>query len=117
MILMFQKEVAHKMVSNKSSSLMILANNYLNLQLVKDLPPHSFRPIPKVYSSIIVATRKEGEVPLDDFNDLESFLRILYQHRRKQLKNVINVDSSRRAEDLNLTEVLNLFKDIYGKYN
>ena len=56
LILMFQKEVADRIISNYDSSnygrLSILANWKLNINKITDIKPNSFKPIPKVDSHV-----------------------------------------------------------------
>ena len=64
LILMFQKEVADRIISQFNTStygrLSILANWRLNLKKICDIPPESFSPRPKIQSSLIHFTPKKN---------------------------------------------------------
>ena len=57
LILMFQKEVADRIIANINNSnygrLSILANWKLNIKKISDIKPNSFKPKPKVDSSLL----------------------------------------------------------------
>ena len=57
MILMFQREVAERIIAQPGNSargfLSVLAQNYLHTEILFDVPPDAFQPAPKVWSSIM----------------------------------------------------------------
>ena len=63
LILMFQKEVADRIIAQFNTSaygrLSILANWRLNIYKICDIPPESFSPRPKIQSSLIHFTPKK----------------------------------------------------------
>ena len=63
LILMFQKEVADRIISNHNSSnygrLSILANWKLDIKKIVDIKPNSFSPQPKVDSSLLFFSHKK----------------------------------------------------------
>ena len=64
LILMFQKEVANRIIANFNNTdygrLSILANWKLNINKIIDIKPNAFRPIPKVDSSLLFFTPKKN---------------------------------------------------------
>jgi len=94
LILMFQKEVADRIIAQFNTSaygrLSILANWRLNINKICDISPESFSPRPKIQSSLIHFTPKENFVKIKDPLNLEKITRIFFSHRRKMLKKPFN---------------------------
>ena len=94
LILMFQKEVADRIVAQFNTStygrLSILANWRLNINKICDISPDSFSPKPKIQSSLIHFTPKKDFFEINDPSNLEKVTRIFFSHRRKMLKKPFN---------------------------
>jgi 16S rRNA (adenine1518-N6/adenine1519-N6)-dimethyltransferase len=94
LILMFQKEVADRIIAQFNSSnygrLSILANWRLNINKICDISPESFSPRPKIQSSLIHFTPKKNFVKIKNPLNLERITRIFFSHRRKMLKKPFN---------------------------
>ena len=94
MILMFQKEVADRIVSEFNTKnygrLSILANWKLDIKKISDVKPLSFNPRPKIDSSILFFKPKLDFFPLKNSKNLEKLTRIFFMHRRKMLKKPYN---------------------------
>ena len=94
LILMFQKEVADRIIAKFDSSnygrLSILANWRLNINKICDIFPESFSPKPKIQSSLIHFTPKKNFAEIEDPLNLEKITRIFFSHRRKMLKKPFN---------------------------
>jgi len=94
LILMFQKEVADRIIAQFNTSsygrLSILANWRLNINKICDISPESFSPKPKIQSSLIHFTPKKNFVRIKDPLNLEKITRIFFSHRRKMLKKPFN---------------------------
>ena len=94
LILMFQKEVAERIISafNKSTygRLSILANWKLNVKKICDIKPESFSPRPKIDSSLLFFTPKKNVFKLKNPKNLEKVTRIFFSQRRKMLKKPFN---------------------------
>ena len=94
LILMFQKEVADRIVAKFNTSaygrLAILANWRLNVNKICDISPESFSPRPKIQSSLIHFTPKKNFATIEDPLNLEKITRIFFSHRRKMLKKPFN---------------------------
>ena len=94
LILMFQKEVADRIIANFNTSeygrLSILANWKLNVKKICDIKPESFSPKPKVNSSLLLFNPKYKFYNIKDPKNLEKVTRIFFNHRRKMLKKPFN---------------------------
>ena len=94
LVLMFQKEVADRIVSNYNSSnygrLSVLANWKLEINKVMDIKPNSFSPKPKVDSSLLSFSPKKEYLKLKNPNNLEKITRIFFSQRRKMIKKPFN---------------------------
>ena len=123
--LMFQKEVADRIISEFNSSsygrLSILSSWKLNVKKIIDIKPQSFSPRPKIDSSLLLFTPKENFFELKDPKNLERITRIFFSQRRKMLKKPFNqvfTNGKKVAEkfdiDLNLRPQ-NLKPEIYFK--
>ncbi len=94
LILMFQKEVADRILSNFNSSfygrLAILSNWKLNIKKVCDIAPNCFSPRPKIDSTVLHFTPKDTWVKIKDPKNIEKITRIFFSNRRKMLKKPFN---------------------------
>ena len=94
LVLMFQKEVADRIIAQFNTSaygrLSILANWKLNINKICDISPESFSPRPKIKSSLIHFTPKKDFAEIKDPFNLEKITRIFFNHRRKMLKKPFN---------------------------
>jgi 16S rRNA (adenine1518-N6/adenine1519-N6)-dimethyltransferase len=94
LILMFQKEVADRIIAQFNTSaygrLSILTNWRLNINKICDISPESFSPRPKIQSSLIHFTPKKNFAKIKDPLNLEKITRIFFSHRRKMLKKPFN---------------------------
>ena len=91
---MFQKEVADRVVAKFNNSnygrLSILANWKLNISKISDIKPNSFKPKPKVDSSLLFFTPKKDFIKIKDPKNLEKITRIFFSNRRKMIKKPYN---------------------------
>ena len=94
LVLMFQKEVADRIIAtfNKTNygRLSILANWKLNIKKICDIKPESFSPKPKVDSSLLYFSPKINFFKIKDAKNLEKITRIFFSQRRKMLKKPFN---------------------------
>ena len=91
LILMFQKEVADRIVSKVNTSnygrLSILLNWKMDIVKIFDISPNCFFPKPKVYSSLIHFTPKKKYFKINNSKNLEIITRIFFNQKRKMIKN------------------------------
>lgn len=128
--LMYQKEVAQKILPNDPrnamGSLHVMCQSQFDLKHVVYAPPGAFVPPPKVDSQVLSFKRKlTPDIPLSQIDEFEKFLRLSFGQRRKQLGGIlknewgadtalrrmtsVGLDPQIRAEALTYQQVLNLF--------
>ena len=94
LILMFQKEVADRIIAKANTSnygrLSILSNWKLEVEKIIDIKPQSFFPKPKIDSSLLVFYPKKKFFKLKNPKNLEKITRIFFSQRRKMLKKPFN---------------------------
>ena len=125
LVLMFQKEVAERIIAESNTSkygrLSILSNWKLNIKKIIDIKPQSFSPRPKVDSTLLLFTPRNNIFELKDAKNLEMITRVFFSQRRKMLKKPFNQVFTNAKEvadkfniDLNLRPQ-NLEPEIYFK--
>lgn len=94
-ILMYQKEFASRLVakpgSKEYSKLSVMAYYKANFELLEEVPPKAFRPIPKVSSCIVKVVPIGRRLDVDE----KIFYRVtdaLFKHRRKKIKNALSIE-------------------------
>ena len=120
LVLMFQKEVADRIIAEfnttKYGRLSIICNWKLNIKKICDIKPDAFSPKPKVDSSLLIFYPKKEFVRITDPKNLETITRIFFNQRRKMLKKPFNqlfngdnrvikklkIDLTLRPQNLNL---------------
>lgn len=131
MTLMYQKEVAEKILPkdlrNSMGSLHVLMQSQFDLSHVVYAPPGAFIPPPKVDSQVLHFKRKETPlIPLSQIDAFETFLRLIFGQRRKQLGGILRkewgaekttfaMENAKlsleiRSEALTLNQVLTLYE-------
>ena len=94
LVLMFQKEVANRIIAKFNTSnygrLSIICNWKLNIKKICDIKPESFNPKPKIDSSLLFFYPKKDFIKIEDPNNLEKITRIFFNQRRKMLKKPYN---------------------------
>ena len=95
LILMFQKEVADRIISKFNSSkygrLTILANWKLDIVKICDIKAGSFSPRPKINSSLLFFKPKKNFYKLQNSKNLEKITRVFFNQRRKKIKTPFNI--------------------------
>jgi 16S rRNA (adenine1518-N6/adenine1519-N6)-dimethyltransferase len=129
MVVMVQQEVANNMVAapGKMGILSVATQFYAEASLVCTVPPHAFKPPPKVTSAVVkLVLRNAPAVATGDVGDgIDSFFQVVkagFSAPRKQLRNSLShglavapetagavletagIDGKRRAETLALEE-------------
>ncbi len=129
LILMFQKEVAERIIADFNTSqygrLSILSSWRLDIKKVFDIKPSSFYPKPKVESSLLVFTPKKEYFKFKDPKNLETVTRVFFNERRKMLKrpfnklfknaleisNKLNIDLKLRPQNLDTNTYYNITQE------
>ena len=120
LILMFQKEFAHRLLEKKLNSINSLIKCFYNIKLNFNVSKNCFRPMPKVDSSVLTFKKlKKKLLEIEEINRFIIFKRNLFSHKRKSLKNLLkkydlkhSIDLNLRVEDLKLDELVRIFRSI-----
>jgi len=109
LILMFQKEVANRIIAKINSKnygrLSIISNWKLNIKKEFDINPKSFFPKPKVDSTLLSFVPRKDFFHIKKPSNLEKITRIFFNQRRKMIKNPLRqifIDPDQIAEKLKL---------------
>ena len=129
MVLMFQKEVALRLIAkigdNNYGKLSIISELFFESRIYMDLDPELFYPSPKVTSSVVVFKARLSKYSFD-YRKINNLLTVSFNQRRKKLKNrliktIPNIDElfekysinpNARAEELSATDFVNLSKHV-----
>ena len=94
-ILMFQKEVAERIIAKTNSKnygrLAVLSSWKLKIEKIIDVSPKSFYPVPKVKSTILLIEPKKEYFNLKNPKNLEHITNIFFNQRRKMIKKPLNI--------------------------
>ncbi|MEW9806986.1 16S rRNA (adenine(1518)-N(6)/adenine(1519)-N(6))-dimethyltransferase RsmA [Mesorhizobium sp. ZMM04-5] len=123
MTLMFQREVAQRIVAKPASDaygrLGVLAGWRTEARIAFDVPPQAFTPPPKVTSSVVHLVPRETPLPAD-VKALGRVTEAAFGQRRKMLRQSLKslggdrlleaagIDGTRRAETLDVEEFVRL---------
>ena len=95
MILMFQKEVAERILADVNtreySRITVLSKWKFDVKKVTDVKPGSFFPKPKVHSTILEFTPKKKIQKIKNPKNLEKITNIFFSQRRKMIKKPVNI--------------------------
>jgi 16S rRNA (adenine1518-N6/adenine1519-N6)-dimethyltransferase len=123
MILMFQKEVADRIVANhnnkKYGRLSVLVQSRCDVKKILDAPASIFSPKPKVDGAVIQLKPINNYCNVS-FNNLETLLERSFSSRRKKIKNTLSkhkqlltelgIDENLRPENLSVSNYCKLAK-------
>ena len=125
LVLMFQKEVADRILAEDNSKnygrLSIFSSWKLNIKKIMDISPSSFFPKPKVMSSLLIFEPKINYIKFKNSKNLEHITNVFFNQRRKMIKKPLNIlfkNSKKVIDELNLNITLrpqNLKKDTFYK--
>ena len=94
-ILMFQKEVADRIIAETNSKnygrLAVLSSWKLQIEKIIDVSPNSFYPVPKVKSTVLLIKPKKEFFNLKNSKNLEHITNIFFNQRRKMIKKPLNI--------------------------
>ncbi|MGN6770023.1 MAG: 16S rRNA (adenine(1518)-N(6)/adenine(1519)-N(6))-dimethyltransferase RsmA [Rhizobiaceae bacterium] len=123
MTLMFQREVAERIVAKPGTSaygrLGVLAGWRTEAKILFDVPRQAFTPPPKVTSSVVQLFPREAPLKAD-LSALERITRAAFGQRRKMLRQslkilggdalltAVGIDATRRPETLSIAEFVAL---------
>ncbi|MFC2156984.1 16S rRNA (adenine(1518)-N(6)/adenine(1519)-N(6))-dimethyltransferase RsmA [Acidobacteriota bacterium] len=135
-VFLIQKEVAERLCAGpgtkKYAPLSILFHNYFQSRMRFIVPPSAFSPPPRVDSALVSLHKRETPlVSIEDRTGFQKFLRYVFRHRRKMLRNNLksmNVPLSKlesafdraeipqkaRPEEVSLEQFTSLFDSIHS---
>lgn len=122
-VLTVQREVAEKMEpppSHNITPLSLFVNYHFQVEVLFGIPRGAFHPPPEVDARVVrLFPRSSPPVEVEDEEDFFDFIRKLFQHRRKTLKNILRIlgypisnppfPLERRAEELDWEELRCLY--------
>ena len=122
LILMFQKEVAERIVAkphNKDYGRLSVMTQWLaEARIVFDVPPHIFVPPPKVTSSIVEIIPRRDRADKAQWEKMESILASGFGQRRKMIRSSLSnyqtyldrasIDPTLRAENLTVNDYIHI---------
>ena len=124
-ILMFQKEVADRIIAETNSKsygrLSIISKWKMKVEKIMDIEPNSFKPSPKIRSSLLKFTPQKNFYNFRDPKNLEHITNIFFSQRRKMIKKPLkflfeNFEDISKKLDINLNlRPQNLDNVIYYK--
>ncbi len=113
LILMFQKEVADRIVAKVNtknySRITILANWKFNIRKIFDINPGCFFPKPKIKSTLLEFIPKKNIIDIEKPKNLEKITKIFFSQRRKMVKKNFmrlfeNFSAYSKKTDIKLTD-------------
>lgn len=120
--LIIQKEMAEKISNNKQQSSIALILNYkFKITKIFDIKPTSFKPIPKVTSSLIKLEPMSNEKHLINYSMLKNIIKLSFENKRKKIKKTIThiekfskyINIEKRPEDLTINNFIRLSNLIF----
>lgn len=132
MYFMLQREVAERLAALPNTKaygrISILAQYYCKMQIVLDVPPESFKPAPKVDSSIIMLVPHDTPpVDVADVILLQRVTAAAFNQRRKTISNSLksflsadelqnlHIEPKLRAENLSLAQYAAIVNYLHNK--
>ena len=128
--LMFQKEVANRLVARPGQKsygrLSILTNLLTRSRILFDISNSSFYPKPKVNSSVVELTPREKPLYKFNFKNIEKITNFIFSKRRKMLRTIfkdyggdemliqLKISPTKRPENLTLEEICKLEQKLFS---
>lgn len=129
---MLQNEVVERMVAGPSTPaygrLSVMLQYRFRMEKLLDVPPESFRPVPRVDSAIVrMIPLPAGEIKVRNEKLFAAIVRTAFGQRRKTLRNTLRgyldeadferlgIDPQLRAENLAVTDFVRLANDLDEK--
>ena len=95
MILMFQKEVADRILAQVNTRdygrLAIISQWKMNIKKIRNINPQSFFPSPKIVSTLLEFKPKKQHFKFRKVENLEHVTRVIFNTKRKMIKKPIKV--------------------------
>ena len=135
LILMFQKEVADRIVAKVNtknySRITILSNWKFHIKKLFDINPECFSPRPKIKSSLLEFTPKKNIIDIKYPKNIEKITNIFFSQRRKMVKKnfmklfknfdevskLVNIRLTDRPQNIPIEKFLEIIKIFENKSN
>ena len=135
LILMFQKEVADRIIAKTNtknySRITILANWKFNIKKILDVGPECFSPSPKVKSTLLEFMPKEKIINIKNPKNLENITKKFFSKRRKMVKKnfiklfkdydfvsrLLNIKLTDRPQNISIEKFLTMIKEFENRLN
>jgi len=131
---MLQNEVVERMVAKPSTSeygrMSVMLQHYFFMEKLLDVPPESFRPVPKVNSAVVrMIPLCVGGIGVQDEGLFARVVKAAFAQRRKTLRNTLHsflseedfarlgIDARLRAENLSVTAFEEMTNYLSGLMN
>ena len=114
MILMFQKELAERIIAKKNTKkygrITILCNAFFSIEKKLSVSKNNFFPIPKVDAIVLnFIPHKKNKIKKNNFEKLERITRIFFNERRKKnKKKILKNFSKNKIKKYDLERLYNL---------
>lgn len=122
MALMFQKEVAQRIVALPNTKaygrLSVISQWLCDVGIMYDLPPNAFIPPPKVSSAVVFFKPKDLDSHAPSFAEVEQVTAAAFNMRRKMIRSslkeyaaaleALDLDTKQRAENLTVQNYLDI---------
>ena len=110
------KNFADNVINKHLNKLSVLTNSYFDVERILDIAPTSFKPSPRVYSSLLVLIPKD----INTLNDNELIIRYLFKYRYMKLKNalkeiIIRIKKCTQKEAKSIVNNYNISSNILDK--
>ena len=135
LILMFQKEVADRIIAKTNtknySRITILANWKFNIKKILDVGPECFSPSPKVKSTLLEFIPKEKIINIKNPKNLENITKKFFSQRRKMVKKnfiklfkdydfvsrLLDIKLTDRPQNISIEKFLTMIKEFENRLN
>ncbi len=135
LILMFQKEVADRIIAKTNtknySRITILANWKFNIKKILDVGPECFSPSPKVKSTLLEFMPKEKIINIKNPKNLENITKKFFSQRRKMVKKnfiklfkdydfvsrLLDIKLTDRPQNISIEKFLTMIKEFENRLN
>jgi 16S rRNA (adenine1518-N6/adenine1519-N6)-dimethyltransferase len=114
MVLMFQKEVAERIIATSNNKkygrISILSDSRLNIKFHFNISKKEFNPEPKVDSTVLSFTpKKNNNLKLDDLNILSELTKNIFNTKRKMVsKTLKKIFSEKELQIIDFNNIKNL---------
>ena len=124
MVLMFQKELAHRIISKHGKKsygrISVMCQVYCYVKIVLKVSKNVFQPKPEIDSAVLTFFPKDGELP--NFSSFSKLVKQAFSQRRKKLKNNLSEEyelgkikkwADKRPDEISPDEFIQIYNMIF----